>query len=134
MSISYSKAKSSLRAVPWLSLPALPHHLAPDIHIKDLWIDPGGDGEAHRFTKVQVLSPPRLGFLDVKREVASNCYIDVPMPYPQECRKVLSMGIPRRKYPMVRGLESSGVNKGQHVSLPQDVSEPLKWLMWIGTI
>lgn len=41
------------------SQPALPCHLALNTHIKDLPLDPGVDGDTHRFTWGQL-----LGFLD----------------------------------------------------------------------
>lgn len=56
-----SKAIDSLRAGPWLSPPALPHHLAPDIPRKNLSVDPRDD-QGHTDSPGAITEPsePRL--------------------------------------------------------------------------
>lgn len=53
---------------------------------------------------------------------------------PQEGHKALSIVIPGRKCPKVRGLESSGANKVRQISELQNFSEPLKLPLWVGTV
>lgn len=53
---------------------------------------------------------------------------------PQEGHKALSIVIPGRKCPKVRGLKSSGANKVRQISALQNFSEPLKLPLWVGTV
>lgn len=88
-----SKAIDSLRAGPWLSPPAFPHHLAPDIPRKNLSVDPRDD-QGHTDSPGAVTEPLSLGFLVIKWEITLEYYIDATMPHPQECHKGLSIGVP----------------------------------------
>ena len=112
------------------SQPALPCHLALNTHIKDL----------HLIQEVMEMHTGLPGAsylvsLTVKwGDTIKLLYRCLQHHIPQEGHKALSIVIPGRKCPKVRGLESSGANKVRQISVLQNFSEPLKLPPWAGTV
>lgn len=122
-----SKAISSLRAGPRLPLPALPHHLAPDIPMKDLSVDPRDD-QGHTDLPGAVTEPSEPRFPCYKMgdniEILYRCYNATSPRMPQRLVN---------RYSMKKVSYGSEVWRVR-VSLLQDFSGPLKLLMCINSV